>query len=206
MVNVVKHPLIDHKMALIRDKHTPTKVFRDNVSEISGLLTFEITKNLETKKVVIETPLASIEVNVLNRPIVIVPILRAGLGMVDGISNIIPTAKIGHIGMYRDEFSLTPVTYYAKLPKEIKDGVSLVVDPMLATGGSASACISLLKQKGAYKIIFVGLVGCEVGIKKLLTEHPDVEIFLASIDDYLNEKGYIVPGLGDCGDRLFGTK
>ncbi|MDL2292883.1 uracil phosphoribosyltransferase [Acholeplasma sp. OttesenSCG-928-E16] len=205
-VLILNHPLIDHKMAIIRDKNTSTKDFRENVSEIGALITYEITRNLETIKKEVETPIKKTEVKVLSKPVVIVPILRAGLGMVDGIHNIIPTAKIGHIGLYRDETTLEPHTYYQKFPDEIKEGVILLVDPMLATGGSAVAAIDILKKHQAKQIIYVGLVGCPEGVKRLSEAHPDVDIYLAALDEKLNSDGYIVPGLGDCGDRLFGTK
>lgn len=205
-VTILDHPLIDHKMAIIRNKITNTKSFRENVNEISGLMAYEITRGLSTTEVKVETPIAKTTCRVLSKDVVIVPILRAGLGMVDGIQMIIPTAKIGHIGMYRDETTLEPQEYYAKFPKEIVDGTCLVVDPMLATGGSASAAISALKIRGANEISYIGLVGCPEGVARLSKDHPDVDIFLAAMDEKLNEIGYIVPGLGDCGDRLFGTK
>lgn len=205
-VVILDHPLIDHKMAIIRNVNTNTKSFRENVNEIAGLMAFEITRDLPTKKVKVVTPITTTTCNVLDRDVVIVPILRAGLGMVDGIQMIIPTAKVGHIGMYRDEKTLEPVEYYAKFPNEIVGGKVLVVDPMLATGGSASAAITSVKKRGAKDIRFVGLVGCPEGVKRLSEDHPDVDIYLAALDEKLNEVGYIVPGLGDCGDRLFGTK
>lgn len=205
-VTVLNHPLIDHKMSIIRDKETTTKAFRENVSEIGGLITYEITRDLETVDKYIETPVSKMTAKELKKPVVIVPILRAGLGMVEGIQNIIPSAKVGHVGLYRDEKTLQPHTYFAKFPDEIKTGVVLLVDPMLATGGSASAAVTILKQKGANDIRYVGLVGCPEGIKRLQQDHPDVAIYLAALDSHLNELGYIVPGLGDCGDRLFGTK
>jgi uracil phosphoribosyltransferase len=205
-VIVLKHPLIEHKLTIIRDKNTGSKAFRENVSEIGSLITYEITRDMELVEVITETPVCQTTTKVLKKPIVIVPILRAGLGMVEGIHNLVPSAKIGHVGLYRDEETLEPKTYFSKLPHEIVNGFVLVVDPMLATGGSASAAVSILKEKGAKDIAFVGLVGCPEGVKRLQEDHPDVDIYLAALDDYLNEKGYIVPGLGDCGDRLFGTK
>lgn len=205
-VVILKHPLIDHKMAIIRDKNTSTKSFRENVSEVSALITYELTKDLETVPKEIETPIQKMIAYELKKPVVIVPILRAGLGMVDGIHDLIPSAKVGHIGMYRNEETLKPVPYYAKFPDEIKDGCVLVLDPMLATGGSASEAISTLKKRGAKDVRYVGLVGCPEGIKRLQSDHPDVPIYLAALDEGLNEHSYIVPGLGDCGDRLFGTK
>lgn len=203
---VLNHPLIDHKMAKIRDKHTGTKEFRESVSEVGGLITYEITRDFQTVEKTIETPICEMKAKELAKQVVIVPILRAGLGMVEGIHNIIPTAKIGHIGLYRDEVSLEPQVYYSKFPEVIKDSVVLVVDPMLATGGSASKAIDIIKKTGAKDIRYVGLVGCPEGVKRIQDDHPDVAIYLAALDSHLNEKGYIVPGLGDCGDRLFGTK
>jgi uracil phosphoribosyltransferase len=203
---VFEHPLISHKMAIIRDKNTSTKEFKESVSEIGALITYEITRDLKTKPKKVATPIELTTCNVLNEPVVIVPILRAGLGMVEGIINIIPTAKVGHIGLYRNEETLEPTDYYSKFPDEIKNGLVLLIDPMLATGGSAARAIEILKKQGAKRIKFVGLVGCPEGINKLQTTHPDVPIYLAALDSYLNEDGYIVPGLGDCGDRLFGTK
>ncbi len=200
------HPLIQHKLSIIRNKFTDTKTFRENVNEIGSLVTFEVTRDLKTKSVQIETPVAKTTCDVLAKEVVIVPILRAGLGMVDGIHNVIPTAKIGHIGLYRDEETLEPHEYYLKFPKEIVDATVLVVDPMLATGGSAIAAITRVKKTGAKDIRFVGIVGCPEGVETLQKAHPDVDIYLVSIDEKLNDVGYIVPGLGDCGDRLFGTK
>lgn len=203
---VLKHPLIDHKMTKIRDKHTGTKEFREAVSEVGGLITYEITRDFKTVKKIIETPICQTEAYELEKQIVIVPILRAGLGMVEGIHNIIPTAKIGHVGLFRDEKSLEPQVYYSKFPDVIKDSIVLVVDPMLATGGSASKAIEIVKKTGAKDIRYVGLVGVPEGVKRLHADHPDVPIYLAAMDSHLNENSYIVPGLGDCGDRLFGTK
>lgn len=205
-VVVLNHPLIDHKMAIIRDLNTDTKKFRENVNEIGGLVTYEITRDLQTKEVEVQTPIQKTICRVLAKDVVVVPILRAGLGMVDGIQMIIPTAKVGHIGMYRDEETLEPHEYYAKFPEEIKTGTVLVVDPMLATGGSANMAIDAVKKRGAKDIRFVGLVGCPEGVAAIQKHHPDVDIYLAALDERLNEVGYIVPGLGDCGDRLFGTK
>lgn len=205
-VVILDHPLIQHKMAKIRDKNTGTKDFRESVSEISGLITYEITRDLETVPKEIETPITPMIANVLKRQVVIVPILRAGLGMVEGIQTIIPTAKIGHIGLYRDEETLEPKVYYAKFPEGIENSVVILVDPMLATAGSASKAIDILKESKVKDIRYVGLVGCPEGVTRLKKDHPDVPIYLAALDSHLNEQGYIVPGLGDCGDRLFGTK
>jgi uracil phosphoribosyltransferase len=205
-VTVLKHPLIDHKMSQVRNVNTNTKAFRETVSEIGALITYEITRDFKTKPVDIETPMAKMTAYELEKPVVIVPILRAGLGMVDGIHNIIPTAKIGHIGLYRDEETLEPKAYYQKFPKTIQESVVLVVDPMLATGGSASYAIQVLKEAKVKDIRYVGLVGCPEGVQRLQEDHPEVSIYLAALDEKLDENGYIVPGLGDCGDRLFGTK
>jgi uracil phosphoribosyltransferase len=205
-VVILNHPLINHKMAKIRDKRTGTKEFRESVSEVGGLITYEITRDLNSRPITVETPMCETTAYELDKQVVIVPILRAGLGMVEGIHNMIPTAKIGHIGLYRDEESLQPQVYYQKFPKEIATGVVLVVDPMLATAGSACKAIDILKSRGATDIRYVGLVGCPEGVSRLQREHPDVAIYLAAMDSHLNENGYIVPGLGDCGDRLFGTK
>lgn len=205
-VTVLSHPLIDHKMAQVRDKQTTTKAFRETVSEIGALITYEITRDLKTKPKVIETPMIETTVYELEKQVVIVPILRAGLGMVEGIHNMIPTAKVGHIGLFRNEETLEPEVYYQKFPDTIKDSVVLLVDPMLATGGSASYAIEMLKKNGVKDIRYVGLVGCPTGVKRLQNDHPDVNIYLAAMDEILNDQGYIVPGLGDCGDRIFGTK
>lgn len=205
-VVVFDHPLIQHKLTIIRDKRTNTKEFRENVNEIGSLVTYEITRDLETKEVEIETPIAKTTASVLAKDVVIVPILRAGLGMVDGINNVIPTAKIGHLGLYRNEETLRPTKYYSKFPDEIKTATVLVVDPMLATGHSAIAAIDEVKKHGAKDIRFVGIVGCPEGVEALQKAHPEVDIYIVSIDEKLNDVGYIVPGLGDCGDRLFGTK
>ena len=205
-VVVLKHPLIEHKMSIIRDKNTSTKSFRENIGEVSALIVYELTKDLETIDKEIETPLVKMVAKELKNPVVLVPILRAGLGMVEGIHDLIPSAKIGHIGLYRNEETLEPVTYYQKFPKEIENGVVIVLDPMLATGGSASFAIQTLKNKGAKDIRYVGIVGCPEGINRLQKDHPEVPIYLADLDERLNENGYILPGLGDCGDRLFGTK
>ena len=205
-VTVLSHPLIDHKMAQVRDKNTSTKAFRETVSEIGALITYEITRDLETKPKEIETPMTKTVVYELEKHVVIIPILRAGLGMVDGMHNMIPTAKIGHIGLFRNEETLEPEVYYQKFPEVINESVVLLVDPMLATGGSASYAFSMLKKHGVKDIRYVGLIGCPTGVERLQNDHPDVNIYLASMDEELNDQGYIIPGLGDCGDRIFGTK
>ncbi|HOP57552.1 MAG TPA: uracil phosphoribosyltransferase [Bacillota bacterium] len=205
-VNLIHHPLLEHKLSIIRNKATDTKTFRENVNEIGSLVTYEVTRDLATRDVRVTTPIADTICQELAKDVVIVPILRAGLGMVDGIHDVIPTAKIGHIGIYRDEKTLEPQQYYLKLPSIVSEATILIVDPMLATGGSAVAAIDLVKKQGGKDIRFVALVGCPEGIEFLQKHHPDVDIYLVAIDDHLNENGYIVPGLGDCGDRLFGTK
>lgn len=206
MLHILSHPLLESKMAILRDKNTSTKDFKELVDEIAMLVTYEITRNLETREIQVETPFEVTTCRTLATEVVIVPILRAGLGMVDGIRRIIPNAKVGHIGMYRDEKTLVPIQYYFKLPALSKTTTVLLVDPMLATGNSCNKGIELLKSKGVEKIIYVGLVGCPQGIKAVQDKNPDVEIYLVNVDRELNDIGYILPGLGDCGDRLFGTK
>ena len=203
---IFNHPLIHHKLALIRDEKTCTKEFRETVSEIGMLMAYEVTRDLATVNVDVKTPCGIAHCEVMKNEVVIVPILRAGIGMVDGISKLIPTAKIGYIGLYRDEQTLEPHEYYAKFPACITESIVLLVDPMLATGGSVCYAIDMLKKRGVKNINYVGLVGAPEGVKKLQQEHPDVNVFLAALDEKLNENGYIVPGLGDCGDRIFGTK
>jgi len=203
---VFNHPLMDHKLALIRDEKTGTKDFRQTVSEIGMLMAYEITRDLPQKEIEVKTPVSIAKCKTLAKEVVIIPILRAGLGMVDGITALIPTAKVGHIGLYRDEETLEPKEYYAKFPSIIKEATVLLVDPMLATGGSVVHAVNVLKRNGIKDITYVGLVGAPEGVKRVQEAHPDVNIFLAALDEKLNEKGYIVPGLGDCGDRLFGTK
>ncbi|GBU10619.1 uracil phosphoribosyltransferase [Erysipelotrichaceae bacterium] len=205
-LKVLDHPLISHKLTIIRDKRTTSKEFAETVDEIAGLMAYEITRDVRTRKINVETPLMVSQQSTLDQDIIIVPILRAGLGMVEGIRGIAPNAKIGHIGMYRDEETLEPKEYFCKLPEGLEDAYILVVDPMLATGGSASATLTLLKARGAKKIKLVCLVGAPEGVKAVQEGHPDVDIYLAALDEKLNEDGYIVPGLGDAGDRLFGTK
>ena len=199
------HPLVAHKLSRLRDKSTDPKRFRELVREISALLAYEATADLQTSPREVETPLAKMTGMDLKEKIGLVPILRAGLGMVEGIWELMPSAEVWHIGLYRDERTLKPVEYYNKLPTEPTVSVCLILDPMLATGGSATATVGVLKRWGAKKIKFVGLIGAPEGISRLQSDHPDVDIFLAAIDDHLNEKGYIVPGLGDAGDRQFGT-
>ena len=205
-VTILNHSLIKHKLTNIRKKETKTKDFYQNVQEIAGLMAYEISRDFPLKKVEIETPMCKSIQYEVAQDVVIVPILRAGLGMTEGIRSMIPTAKVGFIGLYRDEETLEPHEYYAKFPSTITSSIVLVVDPMLATGGSAVAAIDMLKKRGAKDIRYVGLVGAPEGVKLLSNAHPDVDIYLAALDDKLNEDGYIVPGLGDCGDRLFGTK
>src|SRR5690554_6204740 len=195
---ILNHPLIHHKLSLIRDEKTGTKDFRQTVSEIGMLMAYEVTRDLPTIAVDVKTPVATANSQCLAKEVVIVPILRAGLGMVDGITTLIPTAKVGHVGLYRDETTLEPHQYYAKFPSIIKNAEVLVVDPMLATGGSVSHTVTILKQNGVKNISYVGLVAAPEGVKRLQTDHPDVNIFLASLDEKLNKNGYIVPGLGDC--------
>ncbi len=192
-LHIVDHPLIQHKLSLIRDKHTGTKEFRENLSEIAGLMAYEISRDLPLKEKQVETPLLECLSMELAREVVLIPVLRAGLGMVEGISNLIPTVKIGHIGLYRDHDTLQPQNYYAKFPTDLEDAVVMILDPMLATGGSASAAITILKNEGAVLIKLVCVVGAPEGVERIEADHPDVEIFLASLDDRLNEVGYIVP-------------
>ena len=203
---VVDHPLIKHKLTNIRKKETNTKDFYANVQEIGSLMAYEIARDFPLRDIEIETPICKTVQKELAKKIVIIPILRAGLGMVDGIRDMIPSAKVGFIGLYRDEETLKPHYYYAKFPKEVADCIVLLVDPMLATGGSAIAACDKLKEVGCKNIKYVGLVAAPEGIAALQKAHPDVDIYIASVDEKLNESGYIVPGLGDCGDRLFGTK
>ena len=203
----VNHPLVNHKLTILRDKDTDTKDFRENLNEIAKLMVYEATKDLKLKEVEVCTPLMkTIGYSLQEKAIAIVPILRAGLGMVEGIISLIPTAKIGHIGVYRDEETLNPVYYYCKLPKDISERRVVLVDPMLATGGSAIYAVDYLKKEGVKNIVFMCLVAAPEGIAKLIEKHPDVNIYVAKIDTGLDENGYIYPGLGDCGDRIFGTK
>lgn len=205
-LQVIDHPLIQHKLTIIRDKRTGTKYFREVVNEIARLLAYEVSREMPLEDVEIETPLVtSTQKRLAGKKVVIVPILRAGLGMVDGMLDLIPAAKVGHVGMYRDHETMEPVEYFIKMPSDLPERELLVVDPMLATGGSAVAAIDALKKRGATNIKFVCLVAAPEGVKVLQDAHPDVDIYTASLDEKLNEKGYILPGLGDAGDRLFGT-
>ena len=209
MANVyeLKHPLIQHKLAILRNKNTGVKEFRELVGEIAGLMCYEATRNLPTETVEVETPVAVAKCQMLaGKKLAIIPILRAGLGMVDNMVDMIPSAKIGHIGLYRDPVTHLPVEYYCKLPEDIESRQVYVVDPMLATGGSAIAAIDFLKKHGCKSIIMMNIIGCPEGIKAVTDAHPDVDLYIASIDEKLNEHKYIIPGLGDAGDRIFGTK
>lgn len=204
---IMDHPLVQHKVSLLRNKNTGTKEFKELVCELATLLCYEATRDLPTEEVEIETPIAVAKTRMLSgRKLALVPILRAGLGMVDGMLALIPAAKVGHIGMYRNEETLEPVEYYCKLPVDAQNRELLVLDPMLATGGSASAAIGFLKQRGCNHIRLVNLIAAPEGIARVQKDHPDVDIYVAGLDEKLNDHGYIVPGLGDAGDRLFGTK
>ena len=206
-VHAFDHPLIKLKIAMLRDKNTNTKDFRELVSEIAMLMCYEVTRNLELKDVDVETPVGIAHAKMLSgKNLCFVPVLRAGLGMVDGVLHLIPMAKVGHIGLYRDPETLQPVEYYCKLPFDVAEREVVVLDPMLATGGSASAAISFIKQRGVKSIKLMNLIAAPEGIERILADHPDVDVFCAAIDKELNSHAYIVPGLGDAGDRLFGTK
>ncbi len=206
-VCVLDHPLIQHKLAILRSKDTSVKEFRELVGEIAGLMCYEATRNLPLKEVKVETPITTATCRMLaGKKMAIVPILRAGLGMVDSMVSLIPSAKIGHIGLYRDPQTHKPVEYYCKLPDDIGNRQVFVVDPMLATGGSAIAAIDFLKQHGCKNIIMMNIIGAPEGVEAVTTAHPDVDVYLAALDERLNENAYIVPGLGDAGDRIFGTK
>ena len=205
-VFVFDHPLIQHKVSLLRDENTSTKEFRELVSEIAMLMAYEVTRDLPMKEVKIKTPVAEATVKMLaGKQIAIVPILRAGLGMVDGMVELIPNVRVGHIGLYRDPVTVEPVEYYCKLPDDIAEREVILLDPMLATGGSASAAITFLKNRGIKNIKFMCLIAAPEGISRVTTDHPDVKIFCAARDEKLNDHSYIIPGLGDAGDRLFGT-
>ena len=206
-VHVFDHPLIQHKLSIMRDKNTGAKEFRELLEEISMLMVYEVTRDLPTEEVEVETPVCTCKTRMLSgKKLGIVPILRAGLGMVDGVTTLVPAARIGHIGLYRDPQTLEPVEYYCKLPADAQSRELLVLDPMLATGGSASAAVSFLKQRNCHHIRLVNLIAAPEGIARMQKDHPDVDIYVAALDEKLNEHGYIVPGLGDAGDRLFGTK
>ncbi|MBE3562838.1 MAG: uracil phosphoribosyltransferase [Hydrogenibacillus schlegelii] len=206
-VHIFDHPLIQHKLSFIRDRRTGTKEFRELMNEVAMLMAYEITRDLPLEEIVVETPVAPARTRVLSgRKIGLIPILRAGLGMVDGMLKILPTAKVGHMGVYRDPETLKPVEYYVKLPSDIAERELIVLDPMLATGGSASHSIAVLKNRGARSIKLMTLIAAPEGIARLQADHPDVDLYVAAVDERLNEHGYIVPGLGDAGDRLFGTK
>ncbi len=206
-VTVVKHPLIEHKLTHIRKKETSSKEFKEYLDEITRLMAYEVLKDIKLEEIEIETPIAKTKGFQIAEKVNLYPILRAGQGMVDGFTTTIPSARVGHIGMYRDEETLQPVEYLFKYPKDTeKDTYNIIIDPMLATGGSAIAAIQKLKEKGIENLKFVALLGSKYAIEQITSKHPDVEIFIAAIDDELNEKGYIVPGLGDAGDRIFGTK
>ena len=206
-VMIMDHPLIQHKIGIIRRQETGSKDFRQLISEIAMLMCYEATRDLKLTDVEIETPISKMTAKELaGKKLAVVPILRAGLGMVDGMLSMIPAAKVGHIGLYRNEETLEPVEYYCKLPKDCAEREVFVVDPMLATGGSATAAITMLKNKGVKKIRFMCIVAAPQGIERMQKEHPDVDLYVGALDDHLNENGYIVPGLGDAGDRIFGTK
>ncbi|RHW40007.1 uracil phosphoribosyltransferase [Lysinibacillus yapensis] len=206
-VYVFDHPLIQHKLTYIRDKNTGTKEFRELVDEVATLMAFEITRDMPVEDIEIETPVTKATTKVLSgKKLAIVPILRAGIGMVDGVLKLIPAAKVGHVGLYRDPETLKPVEYYVKLPADVEEREFIVVDPMLATGGSAVEAINSLKTRGAKNIKFMCLIAAPEGVEAIQQSHPDVDIYIAALDERLNDHGYIIPGLGDAGDRLFGTK
>lgn len=202
----VKHPLVKHKLSLVRDKATGVKLFRELIGEISVFLAYEALRTIPTEDVDVETPLALAKCSRVKGEIVLVPILRAGIGMLDAVMDMVPNARVGFLGMYRDHITAEPVEYYAKLPEATPDSIAVLIDPMLATAGSATAAVSLLKRKGFAKIIMICIVSCPEGIARMEQEHPDVTVYTASVDDCLNNDKYILPGLGDAGDRLFGTK
>ena len=204
---VLDHPLIQHKLTIIRNKDCGTREFREVVNEIAELMVYEVCRDMPLEDIEVETPVATaVEKRLAGKKVVVVPILRAGLGMVDGVLELLPVAKVGHIGMYRDEETLQPHEYFVKMPDHLDKREMIIVDPMLATGGSAIAAVDALKKRGAKSIRFVCLVAAPEGVKALREAHPDIDVYAAALDDHLNENGYIVPGLGDAGDRLFGTK
>ena len=206
-VCIFDHPLIQHKLSILRDKNTSVKEFREIISEISMLMCYEATRDLPLEDVDVETPVAMAKCKrIAGKKLAVVPILRAGLGRVDGMVSMMPNVKVGHIGLFRDPDTLEPVKYYFKMPPDIKERDAIVVDPMLATGGSASAAITFLKEAGVRHIKLMSVIGAPEGVRKMQEDHPDVDIFVAALDDHLNDHGYIVPGLGDAGDRIFGTK
>ena len=206
-LHIIDHPMIQHKLTIMRDKDTGSKDFRELLKEISLLMGYEVTCDIPLEDVVIETPICKMQSKrVSGRKLAVVPILRAGLGMVEGLMNLVPVAKIGHIGLYRDEETHLPVVYYCKLPEDIKDRMVIVTDPMLATGGSSCDALTMLKEYGCTNIRLMCLVAAPEGVAKVQREHPDVDIYVAAVDDHLNSDAYIVPGLGDAGDRIFGTK
>lgn len=206
-VHVLDHPLLQHKLCILRDKNTGTRDFRTTVSEIAMLMCYEATRNLPLEEIQVETPVATATGHcIAGKKMAVVPILRAGLGMVDGVLTLIPTAKVGHIGLYRDPETLEPVEYYCKMPPDIAEREILIVDPMLATGGSANAAITFMKRYGCKNIKMMNILAAPEGVARIEKEHPDVEFYVAGLDEKLNDHGYIVPGLGDAGDRIFGTK
>ena len=206
-VHIMDHPLITHKLSIMRNKKTGSKDFRELLGEIAMLMGYELTRVLPLEDVTIETPITKMKAKMISgKKLAIVPILRAGLGMVDGLLELVPVAKVGHIGLYRDPETHNPVEYYCKLPNDIEDRIVILVDPMLATGGSACDALSMLKKHGCRNIRFMALVGAPEGVERVQREHPDVDIFIGALDECLNEHAYIVPGLGDAGDRIFGTK
>jgi len=206
-VFVCDHPLIQHKLTYIRDERTNTKDFREYVDEVATLMAYEITRNIPLEKITVKTPVVETESYIISgRMLGLIPILRAGLGMIDGVLKLVPAAKVGHIGLYRDPETLKPVEYYVKLPTDVQERELIVIDPMLATGGSANAAITALKNRGCTQIKLMCLIAAPEGIDAVQQEHPDIDIYVAAVDSHLNDHGYIVPGLGDAGDRLFGTK
>lgn len=205
MAHLIEHPCVQHKLAIIRDAATDHKQFRELATEITMFICYEALKQLPTKSVNVTTPVADAECRMIDTDLVVVPILRAGVGMLDGILDLVPTARVGFVGLYRDEETKQPVTYYERLPPQIRGGTCIVIDPMLATGGSTVAALDMLKENGATNIVVVCIVTCPEGIEFVESKHPDVEIYAAAIDDHLNDMKYIVPGLGDAGDRLYGT-